>query len=93
MSRLPKLDLSAGVICVGEDGRVGRDANNAEGDEECCQPQNALRWTRTAYSWSSETSPVRAENPRNGTSGNETFFNVKHGVQSSPNGTSIKGPF
>ena len=38
----------------------------------------------TAYSCSSETSPVSAENPRNGTSGNETFLNVKHGVQSSP---------
>ena len=49
--------------------------------------------TRTAYSCSSETSPVRAENPRNGTSGNETFLNVKHGVQSSPSSNKYQKPF
>ena len=42
------------------------------------------RYAGISYSWSSETSPVIAENPRNGTSGSETFLSVKHGVQSSP---------
>ena len=33
-----------------------------------------------------------AEKPRNGTSGNETFFNVKHGVQSSPSSGRYQRP-
>lgn len=57
-----------------------------------CQPRKVLRETGTTYSCSSETSPVRAENPRNGTSGNETFFNVKHGVQLSPSSCRRQGP-
>lgn len=50
----------------------------------CCQEQFVVEGEENVHSWASDTSPVMAEKPRNGTLGRTRFSTRKQSIQSSP---------